>query len=78
MNCVLDFSQGPVIIASSQGGVNIEEVAEESPDAIFKFPIDIAVGMDLAYCNVFQKLLCMSLDIKRKVIHFILHFLNIH
>ncbi|ROT80761.1 succinate--CoA ligase [ADP-forming] subunit beta, mitochondrial [Penaeus vannamei] len=36
---------GPVIIASSQGGVNIEEVAEESPDAIFKFPIDIAVGM---------------------------------
>merc|ERR1719228_2669124 len=36
---------GPVIIASSQGGVNIEDVAEESPDAIFKFPIDISEGM---------------------------------
>jgi len=36
---------GPVLIGSSQGGVNIEEVAEENPDAIIKEPIDITVGI---------------------------------
>jgi len=38
---------GPVIIASSEGGVNIEEVAESNPDAIVKFPIDINTGLDM-------------------------------
>jgi succinyl-CoA synthetase beta subunit len=38
-------SQGPVIVASSQGGVDIESVAAESPDAIFTLPIDIDVGL---------------------------------
>lgn len=37
--------QGPVIIASSQGGVNIEEVAAESPEAIIYEPIDINMGI---------------------------------
>merc|ERR1711962_368143 len=36
---------GPVIIASSQGGMAIEDVAAETPEAIVKFPIDISVGM---------------------------------
>lgn len=36
--------QGPVIIASAQGGINIEEVAAEDPNAIFKFPVDIEEG----------------------------------
>jgi len=36
---------GPVIIASAQGGINIEEVAAEDPTAIFKFPIDIVEGI---------------------------------
>lgn len=34
-----------MIIASSQGGVNIEEVAAENPDAILYEPIDIAQGL---------------------------------
>merc|ERR1719513_122295 len=38
---------GPVIIASSEGGVNIEETAEKNPDAIVKFPIDVKVGLEL-------------------------------
>merc|ERR1712156_813406 len=38
---------GPVIIASSEGGVNIEEVAEKNPDAIVKFPIDVMKGLDI-------------------------------
>ncbi|EEC14163.1 succinyl-CoA synthetase, beta subunit, putative, partial [Ixodes scapularis] len=37
---------GPLIVASSQGGVNIEEVAKENPDAILKLPISIDSGID--------------------------------
>ncbi|KAN0018373.1 hypothetical protein ACTFIV_002980 [Dictyostelium citrinum] len=36
---------GPVMIASPQGGVDIETVAEETPDLIFKEPIDIVKGI---------------------------------
>ena len=36
---------GPVIIASSDGGVNIQETAEKNPDAIVKFPIDVVEGL---------------------------------
>uniref|UniRef100_A0A224XNB4 Succinate--CoA ligase [ADP-forming] subunit beta, mitochondrial n=1 Tax=Panstrongylus lignarius TaxID=156445 RepID=A0A224XNB4_9HEMI len=36
---------GPVVIASSQGGINIEEVAMENPDAILYIPIDITEGL---------------------------------
>ncbi|NXW17879.1 SUCB1 ligase, partial [Circaetus pectoralis] len=36
---------GPVLIGSSQGGVNIEDVAAENPDAIIKEPIDIVEGI---------------------------------
>jgi len=36
---------GPVIIASAQGGINIEEIAAEDPDAILKFPVDIVEGI---------------------------------
>merc|ERR1711983_399877 len=38
---------GPVCIASSEGGVNIEEVAEKNPDAIVKFPIDAKKGLEI-------------------------------
>ncbi|XP_070584772.1 succinate--CoA ligase [ADP-forming] subunit beta, mitochondrial-like [Erythrolamprus reginae] len=37
--------QGPVLIGSSQGGVNIEEVAAEEPEAILKEPVNIAEGI---------------------------------
>ncbi|XP_032467457.1 succinate--CoA ligase [ADP-forming] subunit beta, mitochondrial isoform X2 [Phocoena sinus] len=37
--------QGPVLIGSSQGGVNIEDVAAETPEAIVKEPIDIVEGI---------------------------------
>jgi len=38
---------GPVLIASSEGGVNIEDVAAKNPDAIIKVPIDINNGFDV-------------------------------
>lgn len=45
---VVQASQGPVIIASSQGGMDIETVAHESPEAIVTHPIDITRGLSLA------------------------------
>ncbi|XP_042328420.1 succinate--CoA ligase [ADP-forming] subunit beta, mitochondrial-like [Sceloporus undulatus] len=37
--------QGPVLIGSSQGGVQIEDVAAETPEAIIKEPVDIMDGI---------------------------------
>lgn len=39
---------GPVLIASKEGGVNIEEIAEKNPDAILTIPIDIHEGLNKA------------------------------
>lgn len=36
---------GPVIVASPDGGVDIEEVAERTPDRIMKMPVDIMTGV---------------------------------
>ncbi|CAG8663498.1 6937_t:CDS:2, partial [Paraglomus occultum] len=38
-------TQGPVVVASSQGGVDIESVAAENPDAIITLPVNIDVGL---------------------------------
>ena len=35
---------GPVIVVSPDGGVDIEEVAEKTPDRILKIPVDIKTG----------------------------------
>jgi succinyl-CoA synthetase beta subunit len=35
----------PLIMASCEGGVDIEEVAEETPEAIFKVHVDPSVGL---------------------------------
>ena len=37
-------TMGPCIIASREGGVDIEETAQTKPDAIVKQPIDIHTG----------------------------------
>merc|ERR1711977_730909 len=36
---------GPVIVASPDGGVDIEEVAEKTPERIMKMPVDINEGL---------------------------------
>ncbi|ODQ66568.1 succinate-CoA ligase [Nadsonia fulvescens var. elongata DSM 6958] len=38
-------SQGPVIVASAQGGMDIEAVAHDTPDAIKSFKVDIHKGV---------------------------------
>lgn len=39
-------TQGPVLVVSSQGGMNIEEVAAKDPNAIITTPIDAKKGLD--------------------------------
>lgn len=36
---------GPVVIACSEGGTSIEDLAESSPEKIIKVPIDVSKGM---------------------------------
>jgi len=38
-------TQGPIIVSSSQGGMDIEGVAKENPEAIITTPIDIHTGV---------------------------------
>lgn len=38
-------AQGPVIVASKEGGVEIEETAHKNPDAILTQPVDIFEGL---------------------------------
>ena len=42
--CCCRESNGPVIVVSPDGGVDIEEVAEKTPDRILKMPVDIHSG----------------------------------
>ena len=43
---LLDRAQGrPIVMASAEGGMNIEEVAEESPEKIIKETIDPDLGL---------------------------------
>jgi succinyl-CoA synthetase beta subunit len=44
-------TQGPVIVASSQGGMDIEEVAKTNPGAIKTYPINIHEGVTDALAN---------------------------
>ena len=39
---------GPVLVGSSKGGMSIEDVAHEYPDAIVKMPVDINTGISSA------------------------------
>ncbi|MDD9904631.1 MAG: acetate--CoA ligase family protein [Rhodospirillaceae bacterium] len=48
--CVLTdaASKGPLMLFSTEGGMDIEEVADADPDKIVRLPIDIRSGMDRA------------------------------
>lgn len=61
LGIVVDRAESrPVLMASSEGGVEIEKVAAETPDKIFKEHFDPAVGME-AYQ---VRKLCSKLDIR--------------
>lgn len=45
MFAILREHNGPVLIASPDGGMDIEEVAEKTPDRLLTLPIDIYEGI---------------------------------
>ncbi|KAG5518561.1 hypothetical protein PMAC_002957 [Pneumocystis sp. 'macacae'] len=65
-------SQGPIIIASSQGGVDIETVAKENPDLILKVPIDITQGVSKDTASFIVEKLGFSLRCHDKAVDMIL------
>eukprot|EP00056_Hartaetosiga_gracilis_P021654 m.25597 g.25597 ORF g.25597 m.25597 type:complete len:423 (-) comp9195_c0_seq1:200-1468(-) len=46
---------GPVMIGSSEGGMNIEDVAESNPDAIKKLKLDITQSLSIDDAEAFAK-----------------------
>jgi len=62
---------GPVIVASKEGGVEIEETAENNPDAIKTFPIPYKEGLtdEVAYkvCDLFEMEGAIKEDMKEQL-----------
>ena len=56
-------TQRPAIVASTEGGVEIEEVAKHNPDAVKLYPIEIDTGITDALLNKLQSDLKLQ-DIK--------------
>ena len=46
--------QGPVLVASAQGGMDIEAVAHENPAAILNEPVNIKTGTSRACRCLFR------------------------
>lgn len=44
-------SQSPAIVASTEGGVEIEEVAKTNPDAVKVYPIGLETGITAEILN---------------------------
>lgn len=57
----------PTFIASAQGGMAIEEIAAENPDAIKKLPINIHDGVNREKCIQFGKLLGFNAEGSEKL-----------
>lgn len=39
-------TRGPVLVFSPEGGIDIDQIAVEHPDALLQLPIDVAKGLD--------------------------------
>ena len=52
----MSVMQGPCIIASPHGGVNIEEVTRDTPSEIFKEGVDIENGEQIFYSSLWRQL----------------------
>jgi len=55
---------GPVIVASPDGGVDIEDVAEKTPERIKKVPVDIKTGLTDAMADEISEFLGFEGDLK--------------
>ncbi len=61
---------GPVVIASKEGGMSIEELAKEKPDLLIKMPIDIDSGLMMWQARE----LAYNLDIPKELFYDFIEF----
>lgn len=71
----------PVIIASKEGGVSIEELAERNPELIIKIPVDVGEGVmmwqarELAYrMQIPQDLFCSFTEFVRNLVRLFIEY----
>ncbi|KAK4029409.1 succinate--CoA ligase [GDP-forming] subunit beta, mitochondrial [Daphnia magna] len=64
---------GPVIIASPAGGMDIEDVAHKTPELIKTLPVDIFEGVTDAMANDLAEFLLFKGDLKKKAAQEIKH-----
>jgi succinyl-CoA synthetase beta subunit len=71
LGITLDRKLGmPVIMASTQGGMEIEEVAERDPKAIFRQPVDAVVGLQPFQARSVANALGLTGDSYKKCVDF--------
>src|SRR6185369_3369641 len=72
MSVLLDRASGKnIIMYSTEGGMDIEEVAEHTPDKIFKETIDPRVGLRPFQCNKIATTLGVTGAAKKEMIKFV-------
>ncbi|MBX2988189.1 MAG: ADP-forming succinate--CoA ligase subunit beta [Bdellovibrionaceae bacterium] len=75
--CLVDRGTGRVaMMASSEGGVDIEEVAEKHPERIFKVDIDPVVGLAAFQARELAFRLQMAPDVAGKAVKFFMGLYN--
>ena len=60
---------GPVLVGSPDGGMDIEEVAEKTPERIFTMPIDITDGINMDQVSYQKKSEPINVEMKNKYIN---------
>jgi succinyl-CoA synthetase beta subunit len=71
LGVTLDRALGkPVMMASAQGGMEIEEVAKKDPNAILKEPFDVAWGLQPFQAKKLANALGLSGDTMKKAVGF--------
>ena len=69
--------QCPVLMATTEGGVEIETVAHESPDKILRVPIDVGLGLADFQARKICKALGLSGDSAKKGTTFLKNFVKL-
>src|SRR5256885_9958017 len=68
----------PVIMASQQGGMEIEEVAERDPKAIHRQPVDAALGVQPFQARTIAMNLGLTGDAYKKCVDFIQKLMRVY
>lgn len=72
LSILLDRAQGRnIVMASTEGGMEIEKVAEETPDKILRQTIDPAIGLADFQANALARGLGLTGDVARSFVTFV-------